>query len=172
MGLVRDRGDRDHHTRRGRHTRDDRELRRPRLARPLATAGLDRAGHAHVQRQCPSWYIRDQHPQRATGSPVSALRRCRDRAAAQLPALRARADDGAPFISDTLAGIRCHIEREVDVGDHVIVLGRVVQLRQGRRPLLLSALLFAAIPVSATWRSQDEPHDVWNPDAVQVIHKT
>jgi flavin reductase (DIM6/NTAB) family NADH-FMN oxidoreductase RutF len=40
-------------------------------------------------------------------------------------------DHGAPFIRDTLAAIRCQIEREVDVGDHVIVLGRVVQLRQG-----------------------------------------
>ena len=40
-------------------------------------------------------------------------------------------DDGAPFIHDTLAAIRCRIEREVDVGDHVVVLGRVIQLREG-----------------------------------------
>jgi flavin reductase (DIM6/NTAB) family NADH-FMN oxidoreductase RutF len=40
-------------------------------------------------------------------------------------------DGGAPFIRDALAGIHCRIEREVDVGDHVIVLGRVVELHQG-----------------------------------------
>ena len=40
-------------------------------------------------------------------------------------------DDSAPFIHDTLAAIRCRIEREVDVGDHVVVLGRVIQFREG-----------------------------------------
>ncbi len=40
-------------------------------------------------------------------------------------------DDSAPFIHDTLAAIRCRIEREVDVGDHVVVLGRVIQFHEG-----------------------------------------
>jgi hypothetical protein len=84
---------------------------------------------------------------------------------------RDTSDMGAPFINDTLAGIRCHIEREVDVGDHVIVLGRVVQLRQGTPapPLLYFGGRYRSL---RDVEARDEPHDVWNPDAVQVIHKT
>ena len=69
-------------------------------------------------------------------------------------------DDSAPFIHDTLAAIRCRIEREVDVGDHVVVLGRVIQFHAGfacppadllRQPLLLGARAGGA------GRSRSEP---------------
>ena len=40
-------------------------------------------------------------------------------------------DDGAPYIVDTLAAIRCRVARVLDGGDHVILLGRVVHFRAG-----------------------------------------
>ena len=40
-------------------------------------------------------------------------------------------DDGAPYIVDTLAAIRCRVARVLDGGDHVILLGRVVHFRDG-----------------------------------------
>jgi flavin reductase len=40
-------------------------------------------------------------------------------------------DDGAPYIPGTLAAIRCRIERVLDGGDHVIVLGGVVHFADG-----------------------------------------
>ena len=39
--------------------------------------------------------------------------------------------DGAPYIHDALAAIHCRIERVIDGGDHVIVLGRVVHFHEG-----------------------------------------
>ena len=79
-------------------------------------------------------------------------------------------DDGAPFIDDTLAAIRCRIEREVDVGDHVVVLGRVIQ--SPRLPACPPAdLLRQPLPLAPELEAPDRPHDVWNPDAVQIIHE-
>jgi flavin reductase (DIM6/NTAB) family NADH-FMN oxidoreductase RutF len=45
---------------------------------------------------------------------------------------------GAPIINDVIAWIECTIERVDDAGDHVIVLGRVVDLEVGHSggPLL------------------------------------
>ena len=43
----------------------------------------------------------------------------------------ADSDDGAPYIVDTLAAIRCRVARVLDGGDHVILLGRVVHFRDG-----------------------------------------
>jgi flavin reductase (DIM6/NTAB) family NADH-FMN oxidoreductase RutF len=40
-------------------------------------------------------------------------------------------DDGAPYILDTLATIRCRVARVLNGGDHVIVLGRVVHFHDG-----------------------------------------
>ena len=79
-------------------------------------------------------------------------------------------DDGAPFIHDTLAAIRCRIEREVDVGDHVVVLGRVIQLREGSPapPLIYFGSRYHSL---RELEAPDRPHDVWNPDAVQIIHE-
>ena len=39
--------------------------------------------------------------------------------------------DGAPYILDTLAAIRCRVARVLDGGDHVIVLGHVVHFHDG-----------------------------------------
>ena len=39
--------------------------------------------------------------------------------------------DSVPYIHDALAAIHCRIERVVDGGDHVIVLGRVVHFYDG-----------------------------------------
>lgn len=39
--------------------------------------------------------------------------------------------DSVPYIRGTLAAIHCRIERVVDGGDHVIVLGRVVHFHDG-----------------------------------------
>jgi flavin reductase (DIM6/NTAB) family NADH-FMN oxidoreductase RutF len=79
-------------------------------------------------------------------------------------------DNGAPFIRDTLGAIRCRIEREVDVGDHVIVLGRVVQLREAppAPPLIYFGGHYSSL---RDLEAADSAHDVWNPDAVRAIHK-
>lgn len=47
-------------------------------------------------------------------------------------------ENGAPCLYDALAAFRCRIERVLDGGDHVIVLGRVVHFQDGppAQPLL------------------------------------
>ena len=40
-------------------------------------------------------------------------------------------DEGAPYILDTLAALRCRVAQVLDGGDHVILLGRVVHFRDG-----------------------------------------
>jgi 3-hydroxy-9,10-secoandrosta-1,3,5(10)-triene-9,17-dione monooxygenase reductase component len=45
---------------------------------------------------------------------------------------------GSPLLNDVLAWIECRVEVEHDAGDHILVIGRVVDLDIGRegRPLL------------------------------------
>ena len=47
-------------------------------------------------------------------------------------------ETGSPILDDALAWIDCRIEHEIDAGDHVIVIGRVLELDVSRtgRPLL------------------------------------
>jgi flavin reductase (DIM6/NTAB) family NADH-FMN oxidoreductase RutF len=65
-------------------------------------------------------------------------------------------DDGAPYISDTLAAIRCRVELVLDGGDHVIVLGRVVHFHDGPRPRRCSTTA-TATGCSATQRRLAHP---------------
>ena len=48
------------------------------------------------------------------------------------------AETGSPILEDALAWVDCRIERQHDAGDHVIVVGRVLELASARsgRPLL------------------------------------
>lgn len=41
---------------------------------------------------------------------------------------------GAPVLADSMATVVCAVERVLDGGDHLIVLGRVEALRQAERP--------------------------------------
>ena len=45
---------------------------------------------------------------------------------------------GSPILSDVLAWIDCRLEQEIEAGDHLIVIGRVVELKAVHRgrPLL------------------------------------
>lgn len=54
---------------------------------------------------------------------------------------------GSPILEGALAWIDCEIAEEVDAGDHVIVLGRVVELASngGSRPLLFYRGKFGAL---------------------------
>ena len=78
-------------------------------------------------------------------------------------------DDGAPYIQDTLATIRCRIERLLDGGDHVIVLGRVIHFHAGppAPPLIYFGERYRSL------RDLEAPRqaEVWNHDAVQIFHK-
>lgn len=78
-------------------------------------------------------------------------------------------DDNAPFIHDTLANIRCEIEREVDVGDHVIVLGRVVEFRQGQ-PALPLIYFGSRCRSLRELEMRDRPREISNAELVPVIH--
>lgn len=78
-------------------------------------------------------------------------------------------NDGPPYIQDTLATIRCQIERLLDGGDHVIVLGRVVHFHAGppAPPLIYFGERYRSL------RDPEAPRqpEVWNHDAVQIFHK-
>jgi flavin reductase (DIM6/NTAB) family NADH-FMN oxidoreductase RutF len=58
---------------------------------------------------------------------------------------------GVPILSDALAYFECRVEREVDGGDHVILLGEVIDLAVQRedRPLAFFRNAFHELPVSA-----------------------
>ncbi|MEV5913437.1 flavin reductase [Streptomyces sp. WAC 01325] len=58
---------------------------------------------------------------------------------------------GVPVLSDALAYLECRIEREVDAGDHVIVIGEVVDLAVQREegPLTFFRNTFHRLPAAS-----------------------
>ena len=58
---------------------------------------------------------------------------------------------GVPVLSDALAYLECRIEREVDAGDHVIVIGEVVDLAVQREegPLTFFRNSFHRLPAAS-----------------------
>lgn len=76
----------------------------------------------------------------------------------------------APIIHGCLAAIRCRVERVVDGGDHIIVIGQVVAFRadEDEDPLLYFGGRYR-------WLSEMEPAgpaaEVWNNDAVRIYHE-
>ncbi|MGH3719485.1 MAG: flavin reductase family protein [Pseudonocardiaceae bacterium] len=61
---------------------------------------------------------------------------------------------GAPLLSDALAHLECEVEKQVDAGDHVIVLARVHHLgvrSEGRRPLTFFGGRYGRLHDDARW---------------------
>ncbi|MFJ8636318.1 flavin reductase family protein [Streptomyces sp. NPDC093568] len=58
---------------------------------------------------------------------------------------------GVPVLSDALAYLECRIEREVDAGDHVIVIGEVIDLAVQREegPLTFFRNTFHRLPAAS-----------------------
>ncbi|MFD0433696.1 flavin reductase family protein [Streptomyces chartreusis] len=58
---------------------------------------------------------------------------------------------GVPVLSDALAYLECRVEREVDAGDHVIVIGEVVDLAVQREegPLTFFRNTFHRLPAAS-----------------------
>lgn len=72
--------------------------------------------------------------------------------------------DGAPYILDTIAAIRCRVWRVLDGGDHIIALGRVVHFHGGPRaqPLLYFGGRYCTLrdhQVPSTRGSEPRPTD-------------
>jgi 3-hydroxy-9,10-secoandrosta-1,3,5(10)-triene-9,17-dione monooxygenase reductase component len=61
-----------------------------------------------------------------------------------------RGRTGAPILSDALAYLDCRLDREVDGGDHTIVIGEVLELSVQREdePLVFFRNTFNQLPVS------------------------
>ncbi len=77
--------------------------------------------------------------------------------------------DGGPRLVGALASIGCAVERMVQAGDHVIVLGRVVALHDaepGARPLVFFGGRYRRV---SELEAAPAP-DLWSDDAVQIHH--
>jgi flavin reductase (DIM6/NTAB) family NADH-FMN oxidoreductase RutF len=78
----------------------------------------------------------------------------------------------APLIPGSLAALSCVVQALHDGGDHWIVVGRVVEVREGdsRAPLVFfrsryyDAIERAAVPTA-------EPSELWTNDAIRIYHE-
>ncbi len=103
-----------------------RELVHVGVARPAARAVLRRAHLDDVAAHPAGPQVRGQHPRRAPGGAVPVVR-----AEGRRPLRPGRwhvGVGGSPVLHDVLAYIDCEIWAEYDGGDHIIVVGRVLDL--------------------------------------------
>ena len=72
-------------------------------------------------------YVLRQRPRRRPGAPGTPLRPVRRRQV-RGDRLASGPRDGAPLLDDVAAWIDCRIYQRVDAGDHLLVLGEVLEL--------------------------------------------
>lgn len=83
------------------------------------------------------------------------------------PEFRFLAADGGPRLVGALASVGCAVERVVEAGDHVVVLGRVIALHESEQsgePLLF----FGGRYRRASDLEAVPAPDLWGDDAVQI----
>lgn len=88
----------------------------------------------------------------------------------EAPPVRLRPGPTAPLLEGSLAALSCTIEARYDGGDHLIILGRVVEIHEGPpvAPLVFfrsqycDVLEVAVAPV--------ESSELWSNDAIQIYH--
>ncbi|HUG14240.1 MAG TPA: flavin reductase family protein [Thermomicrobiales bacterium] len=76
----------------------------------------------------------------------------------------------APLLEGSLASLSCATEAVYEGGDHLIVLGRVIELHEGTRASPLVFFRSRYCDVLEGEMAPVEPGELWSNDAIQVYH--